>query len=121
MVEALLAVVDVLAIGGAMANTFLAAQGKNLQKSRIEEDKLALARTILAKARDRGVEVLLPVDVVVASGLDATEGETVSADNVPSGTMALDVGPFTCATTDPKCGCSMPWRKGCSSIAPTTT
>ena len=93
VVEALLNVVDTLAIGGAMANTFLAAQGKNMQKSRVEEDKLALARTILGKARDKGVDVLLPVDVVVASGLDSIVGETVSADAVPEGTMALDIGP----------------------------
>jgi phosphoglycerate kinase len=95
VVEALLGVVDTLAVGGAMANTFLAAQGKNMQRSRVEEDKLALARTLLAKARDKGVTVLLPADVVVAPGLDATEGETVSADAVPPGTMALDVGPKT--------------------------
>jgi phosphoglycerate kinase len=95
VVEALLGVVDTLAIGGAMANTFLAAQGKNMQKSRIEEDKLPLARTILQKARDKGVEVLLPVDVVVAPGLDASSGETALADAVPEGTMALDVGPKT--------------------------
>jgi phosphoglycerate kinase len=95
VVEALLGVVDVLAVGGAMANTFLAAQGKDMAKSRIEEDKLALARTLLAKARDKGVEVLLPVDVVVAPGLDSTAGETVGADAVPAGTMALDVGPKT--------------------------
>ncbi len=95
VVEALLGVVDTLAIGGAMANTFLAAQGKDMQKSRIEEDKLALARTILSKAKSRGVEVLLPVDVVVASGLDSIAGETVSADMVPPETMALDVGPKT--------------------------
>jgi phosphoglycerate kinase len=95
VVEALLGVVDTLAIGGAMANTFLAAQGKNMQKSRVEEDKLALARTLLTKAQSRGVEVLLPVDVVIASGLDATEGETVSVDGVREGTMALDVGPKT--------------------------
>ncbi|MFT3775313.1 MAG: phosphoglycerate kinase [Minicystis sp.] len=95
VVEALLGVVDTLAIGGAMANTFLAAQGLNMQKSRIEEDKLALARTILQKARDKGVSVLLPVDVVVAPSLEATSGETVSADRVPEGVMALDVGPRT--------------------------
>lgn len=93
VVEALLGVVDTLAIGGAMANTFLAAQGKKMQASRVEEDKLALARTILTKARDKGVSVLLPVDVVVARGLDATSGETVSADAVPEGHMALDIGP----------------------------
>jgi phosphoglycerate kinase len=92
VVDALLNVVDTLAIGGAMANTFLAAQGHKLQSSRIEEDKLPLARTILAKARDKGVSVLLPVDVVVASGLDATAGQTVSIDAIPEKTMALDIG-----------------------------
>src|SRR6202022_1544501 len=70
-----------------------AATGKNMQKSRVEEDKLPLARSILAKARDKGVELLLPVDVVAAPGLDAASGETVSADAVPPDTMALDVGP----------------------------
>ena len=95
VVEALLGVVDALCIGGAMANTFLAAQGKNLQKSRIEEDKLALARTLLLKARDRNVRIVLPVDVVVAAGLDATEGQTVSVDAIPDGLMALDIGPKT--------------------------
>ncbi|HTN83900.1 MAG TPA: phosphoglycerate kinase [Sorangium sp.] len=93
VVEALLNVVDTLCIGGAMANTFLAAQGKNVQKSRIEEDKLPLARTIMSKARDRGIQLLLPVDVVVASGIDATEGEPASVDSIPEGTMALDIGP----------------------------
>ncbi|XXY53896.1 phosphoglycerate kinase [Sorangium sp. So ce269] len=93
VVDALLNVVDTLCIGGAMANTFLAAQGKNVQKSRIEEDKLPLARTIMSKARDRGIQLLLPVDVVVASGIDATEGESASVDSIPEGTMALDIGP----------------------------
>jgi phosphoglycerate kinase len=93
VVESLLSVVDTLAIGGAMANTFLAARGFNMQKSRVEEDKLALARTILEKARAKGVEILLPVDVVVANALDSVIGEAASADRVPEGTMALDIGP----------------------------
>jgi phosphoglycerate kinase len=93
VVDALLGLVDTLCIGGAMANTFLAAQGKAMQKSRIEEDKLALARTILSKAEARGVKVVLPVDVVVAQSLDASAGQTVSVDAVPEGTMALDIGP----------------------------
>ncbi|WP_437277057.1 phosphoglycerate kinase [Sorangium sp. So ce375] len=93
VVEALLNVVDTLCIGGAMANTFLAAQGKNVQKSRIEEDKLPLARTIMSKARDRGIQLLLPVDAVVASSIDATQGEAASVDAIPEGTMALDIGP----------------------------
>ncbi len=93
VVDALLNVVDTLCIGGAMANTFLAAQGKNVQKSRIEEDKLPLARTIMSKARDRGIQLLLPVDAVVASSIDATEGEPASVDAIREGTMALDIGP----------------------------
>lgn len=93
VVEALLNVVDTLCIGGAMANTFLAAQGKNVQKSRIEEDKLPLARTIMSKARDRGIQLQLPVDAVVASSIDATQGEPASVDAIPEGTMALDIGP----------------------------
>jgi len=97
VVEALLNVVDTLAIGGAMANTFLKAQGKDMANSRVEEDKLPLARTILQKAQSRGVSVLLPVDVVVAAGLDAASGETVDVNQVPSGTMALDIGPKTVA------------------------
>jgi phosphoglycerate kinase len=95
VVEALLGTVDALCIGGAMANTFLAAQGLKLQKSRVEEDKLPLARTILAKAEAKGVRVVLPVDVVVAPSLDAQQGDTVSVDAIPEGTMALDIGPKT--------------------------
>ena len=95
VVEALLRQVDALVIGGAMANTFLAAQGRNMQASRIEGDKLPLARTILEKAEARGVEVILPSDVVVAKALEATEGQTVPVTAVPEGTMALDVGPAT--------------------------
>jgi phosphoglycerate kinase len=95
VVEALLQKVDALCIGGAMANTFLAAQGKKMHKSRIEDDKLPLARTLIEKARDRGVKLVLPVDVVVAGSLDATEGQAVSVDAVPAGTMALDIGPLT--------------------------
>ncbi len=93
VVEALLGLCDALCIGGAMANTFLAAQGKKMQASRVEEDKLPLARTLLAKAESRGVQVLLPVDVVVASGLDSASGEVAAVDAVPPGMMALDIGP----------------------------
>ena len=93
VVESLLEQVNALLIGGAMANTFLAAQGKNMQKSLVETDKLALARTILDKARERGVDLVLPVDLVVGSGVDATEGKAVGVDEVPAETMALDIGP----------------------------
>jgi phosphoglycerate kinase len=97
VVNALLQKVNALVIGGAMANTFLAAQGVNVQASRVESDKLPLARSILDKAKTQGIEVILPVDVVVAASLDATEGKEVDATSIPAGMMALDVGPKTVA------------------------
>jgi phosphoglycerate kinase len=93
VVESLLERVSALIIGGAMANTFLAARGKNMQGSLVEGDKLALARTLLDKAREKGVDLVLPVDVVVAAGIEAASGEVASVDAVPPGTMALDIGP----------------------------
>jgi phosphoglycerate kinase len=93
VLDSLLEKVDVLVIGGAMANTFLAAKGANLQKSKVEEDKLALARTILEKAEAKKVEVALPVDVVVAQSIEAAEGKVVDAGAIPEGHMALDIGP----------------------------
>src|ERR1019366_7156300 len=62
---------------------------------KIEGDKLALARSILDKARDAKVDVLLPVDVVVAESLDAASGKVVDASAVPDDMMALDIGPKT--------------------------
>jgi hypothetical protein len=70
VLDAIMSRVDGLIIGGAMANTFLAAKGLPTGKSLVEHDKLALARTVLARAEERKVELLLPEDVVVASGLD---------------------------------------------------
>ena len=93
VVESLLEKVSVLVVGGAMANTFLAARGNNMQASLVEADKVALARTILDKARDRRVDVLLPVDVVVAASIGASAGQVVSVDALPPNTMALDIGP----------------------------
>ncbi|MBL8608070.1 MAG: phosphoglycerate kinase [Myxococcales bacterium] len=93
VIEALLERVDRLIIGGAMANTFLAAKGCNMQASKIEEDKLALARTLMEKAEAKKVAILLPTDVVVAESLEAKEGKVVKAAEVPAGHMALDIGP----------------------------
>ncbi len=95
VVESLLEKVDALLIGGAMANTFLAAKGVNVQASKIEGDKLALARTILEKAQTKKVDIGLPSDVVVAASIEAKEGRTVAAGDIPPGTMALDIGPKT--------------------------
>jgi len=95
VIESLLERVDALLIGGAMANTFLKAQGKNTQLSRVEEDRLPLARNILKRAEDRGVALLLPTDVVVSRGPDDAQSQIVKADAIPPGRMALDIGPDT--------------------------
>ena len=95
VLEALSARVDRMLIGGAMANTFLAAQGRSMGKSKVEEDKLALARSFLKKAEERKVAILLPRDLVVAGSLDDPQGRVVAADAVPADAMALDIGPDT--------------------------
>jgi phosphoglycerate kinase len=95
VLDALLERVDAIAIGGAMANTFLEAQGKALGKSKVEKEKLAVARNFLRNASGRGVTVHLPIDVVVAAGLDATETRAVAIDAIPPELMALDIGPAT--------------------------
>jgi phosphoglycerate kinase len=97
VLDSLLEKVDALVIGGAMANTFLAAQGKDVRASKIEGDKLPLARSILEKAASNKIEVSLPIDVVVAKALDAPEGTVVDVSAIPEGQMALDIGPKTIA------------------------
>jgi phosphoglycerate kinase len=95
VIEALFEKCDVLCIGGAMANTLLASRGVDVKASKIEKDWLARGRTLLEKARDGKVDLLLPRDVVVAPGIDATEGSVVGVDAIPEGHLALDVGPAT--------------------------
>ncbi len=95
VIESLLEKCDAICIGGAMANTLLAAKGNDMRASKLESDWLAAGRTLLEKAERKGVAIVLPSDVVVASGLDATSGETVKIGAVPDGHMALDVGPGT--------------------------
>jgi phosphoglycerate kinase len=95
VMETFLGRVDALLIGGAMANTFLAARGLSLGKSKIEPDKLALARSLIERAQNRDVQLLLPEDLVVAESPDAGSGSVVDADRVPEQSMALDVGPRT--------------------------
>jgi len=97
VVDALLEQVNALLIGGAMANTFLAAKGINVQASKIEADKLPLARSILEKAQGKRVDIALPSDVVVAQSLEAKEGKIVEASAIPEGFMALDIGPKSVA------------------------
>lgn len=94
--ENLLPRLDVLLLGGGMANTFLAAQGHDLKASLVEPDRVELARGILARAAERGTRVVLPADLVVTDDL-AQPGriETVPPGEVPDGTKAVDVGEAT--------------------------
>jgi phosphoglycerate kinase len=90
--------VDVLAIGGAMANTFLAAQGLSVGRSLQEADMHAVARDIFARAEAAGCRIVLPADAVVAAEFRADPPtETVGVDAIPAGMMMLDVGPRTVA------------------------
>ena len=94
VIETLLEKCDKLLIGGGMIFTFYKARGLSVGKSLVEEDKLELAKTLEAKAKKLGVELLLPTDVVVADNFapDANS-QTVSIDNIPDGWMGLDIGP----------------------------
>ncbi|MGP1355837.1 phosphoglycerate kinase [Roseicyclus sp.] len=90
--------VDMLVIGGGMANTFLAAEGVDVARSLCEHDLGETAREILAKAGETGCEIILPTDVVVAEAFAANaENTTVAATAVPPGTMILDAGPESVA------------------------
>jgi phosphoglycerate kinase len=88
--------VDKILIGGAMANTFFAAQGYEVGKSLYEAEMLDTARQVLANAAGRKVKLYLPVDVVVADRFEASASvKTVPVPEIPSGWMAADVGPAT--------------------------
>jgi phosphoglycerate kinase len=96
LVEHLLEKVDGLLVGGGMAFTFLAALGHDVGRSLLEPERIEAARQAVDRARSRGIAVRLPVDVVVASGLDATEGiRTVSVREIPRDRMGLDIGEGT--------------------------
>jgi len=96
VIDNLLQQVDVLLIGGGMANTFLKAQGYELGQSLVESDKIELAGELIRKARNRKVEMLLPVDMVVApAAAPDARPRVVAVDSIPADTMALDIGPQT--------------------------
>jgi phosphoglycerate kinase len=99
VIETLLEKCDKLIIGGGMIFTFYKARGLNVGKSLVEEDKLELAKALEIKAKERGVEFLLPTDVVVADNFapDAN-AQTVDINNIPDGWMGLDIGPDSVKT-----------------------
>jgi phosphoglycerate kinase len=95
VIESLLAKVEVILIGGGMANTFLAAQGYTMGKSLVESESLDVARDLMEKGADK---IVLPVDLVVASAFaNDAEHKVVSVDEVPAEWMALDIGPASIA------------------------
>jgi len=96
VIENLLDKVDSLLIGGGMMFTFLKAQGLEIGKSLVEEDKLDLAKSLLEKAKQKGVELVLPVDTIVAKEFkNEAEHKIVDVENIPQEMMGLDIGPKT--------------------------
>jgi len=93
--------VDMIIIGGGMANTFLFAQGHDVGSSLCEKDMAEEALAIIASAAESGCEVVLPIDVVVAAEFAANAAnEAVSVDAIPSDKMALDIGPASIADVE---------------------
>lgn len=96
VIRNLLEKVDALIIGGGMAFTFLKAQGYNIGTSLLETDKMEYALEMIEKAKEKGVELLLPVDHVYADAFSADAVPQVSSDaEIPEGFMGLDIGPKT--------------------------
>jgi len=94
VISNLLNKVDRLILGGGMANTFLKAQGYDVGTSLVELDRVDLAKSLMEEAKNRGVDLFLPVDVVVARSMDPDAERTpVPVDGIPAGWMALDIGP----------------------------
>lgn len=94
IIERLLEKVDHLIIGGGMAYTFFKALGGNVGKSLVEEDKLDLAKSLIQKAKEKGVEMHLPIDSVIADKFDAQANTDVANNNaIREGWMGLDIGP----------------------------
>ena len=96
VIRSLLEKVDSLLIGGGMAYTFIKAQGGAIGDSLCEEDKLDLARDLLAEAKEKGVRLLLPVDTVIADAFsEEANTRTVAAGEIPDGWQGLDIGEAT--------------------------
>lgn len=96
VIENLIGKVDTILIGGGMAYTFLKAQGKEIGKSLLEEDKMELSLELVEKAKANNVNLLLPVDAIIADEIkEGIDTEIVDIDSIPSDKEALDIGPKT--------------------------
>jgi 3-phosphoglycerate kinase len=101
LIENLLPKCDTILIGGGMAYTFLKAQGQEIGNSKLEKDKLDVAKGILDKAVSKGKEIILPIDHVVVDTVDANAQASI-VDNIPAGKIAVDIGPKTIALFENK-------------------
>ena len=95
VIDNLLNKADSILIGGGMAYTFYAAQGKSIGASKVEKDKIDIAKSLLEKAKQKKVNIVLPVDNIIADKFDANANTKVVEDQIPDGWMGLDVGPKT--------------------------
>ena len=96
VIESFIEKADAILIGGGMANTFLAAQGIEIGRSLVDEDKIDVARSLIEQAAAAGVELLLPVDITIASSLDQPDAhQTIPITQSVSDEMILDIGPDT--------------------------
>lgn len=95
VISNLLERVDVLAIGGGMLFTFLAAQGKEIGKSLVEMESIPTVKALLNRATELGVEILVPTDIVVAPAFANELASVVSADAIPVDQIGLDIGPVS--------------------------
>jgi len=97
VIENLLPKCDAIIIGGGMSYTFLKAQGKSIGNSKLEKDKLDLAKEILDKAQLLSKEIVLPVDHLVVDKIDPAAKAEIVGENIPEGKIAVDIGPKTIA------------------------
>src|SRR6185369_6610618 len=95
LIENFINIANTILIGGAMAYTFFRAKGFETGKSLVEADKIDLAKQLMTKAEQKGVAIELPLDHVVAPGLDSAEAQVTSVQNTPPDRMGLDIGPET--------------------------
>ncbi|MFA5156222.1 MAG: phosphoglycerate kinase [Candidatus Omnitrophota bacterium] len=102
VIENLLPKCDAIIIGGGMAYTFLKAQGKTIGNSKLEKDKLDLAKTILEKAKQLKKDILLPVDNLIVETIDPNAKTELVGENIPDGKIAVDIGPKTIALFEEK-------------------
>ena len=95
MIENLLPKADAIIVGGGMAYTFLKAQGKQIGNSKLEKEKLDLAKAILEQAKSLGKNILLPVDNLVVEAIDPKATTQIVGEEIPAGKIAVDIGPQT--------------------------